>query len=153
MGYSTDFFGQFKLNKKLDDTTFEFLNKLNQTRRMKRRVDAKYGVDGEFYVDGTGFAGQGHDANIVDHNTPPRTQPGLWCQWIPTEDRQGIIWDGGEKFYHYDAWLQYLIDKVLAPRGYKLTGSVEFQGEDRADFGRITVRNGKVQVKQGKRIY
>jgi hypothetical protein len=32
--------------------------------------------------------------------------PGFWCQWVPSADGCGIEWDGGEKFYAYDKWLQ-----------------------------------------------
>lgn len=151
MGYSTDFYGQFKLNKKLDNKTYEFLTKLATTRRMKRRgLPSEYGTDGEFYVNGSGDFGQAEESNIVDYNTPPRTQPSLWCQWIPTEDRKGITWDGGEKFYEYVAWLQYIMNSVLIPRGYKLSGTVEFQGEDRDDRGLIVVKAGKITVKRAR---
>ena len=34
MGYTTDFTGQFDLDKPLDDETYEFLCKFNSTRRM-----------------------------------------------------------------------------------------------------------------------
>lgn len=78
---------------------------------------------------------------IINYNQPPSTQPGLWCQWIPTEDNMGIEWDGTEKFYHYVEWLQYLIDKVLAPKGYVVNGKVNYQGEDTDDKGIVTVYN------------
>lgn len=146
MGYSTDFFGAFTLNKKLDNETKEFLIKFNRTRRMARNVDPKYGIQGEFYVDGKGMAGQDHEENIINYNTPPSTQPGLWCQWRPTDDGKGIEWDGGEKFYNYVEWLQYLIDKILAPKGYVLTGDVEYRGEESDDMGVISVNKNKIVV-------
>ena len=31
-----------------------------------------------------------------------------------------------EKFYYYVEWLRYLIDNILAPRGYILNGDVEY---------------------------
>jgi hypothetical protein len=34
MGYTTDFYGQFKLNKKLDDVTYTLLQGLGTTRRI-----------------------------------------------------------------------------------------------------------------------
>ncbi len=52
MGYTTDFSGILKFNRPLTVKESNFLKKLNQTRRMGRNVDAKYGVEGEFYVDG-----------------------------------------------------------------------------------------------------
>jgi hypothetical protein len=150
MGYTTDFDGRFKLNRKLNKKDHKFLTKLAETRRVVRKVDAKYGVDGEFYVDGEGDFGQAHDSTILDYNKPPRTQPGLWCQWVPSEGGQFIQWDGGEKFYNYVEWLKYLIVKVLAPRNYILNGEVTWTGEDRGDVGKIIVVNNMVTTKQGR---
>ena len=94
MGYTTDFRGQFGLNKKLDEETYDFLVKFSKTR---------------------------HD----DINTP-----NIWCNWRPTDDRKNIEWNGTEKFYNYIEWIEYLIAKVFAPKGYVLNGDVEWVGED-----------------------
>lgn len=153
MGYNTDFSGQFNLNKPLDDETFTFLKKFNETRRMKRDLTklgmtqeeaATYGVEGEFYVSGGGFAGQDRDDSILNYNSPPSTQPTLWCQWIPTEDSLAIEWDQGEKFYESAEWIKYLIDNVLAPKGYILNGIVEAQGEDSDDRWDIVIVDNQV---------
>lgn len=148
MGYSTDFDGRFELNKELDNETYDLLLGLANTRRMKRDVDESYGVEGEFYIEGSGFAGQGHEDNIVEFNRPPKTQPSLWLQWIPTEDKIGIEWDGGEKFYHADKWIVYLIDKVLQPRGYVLNGTVFAQGEEYHDTWRIDIVDNVVTISE-----
>lgn len=153
MGYTTDFNGTLKLNKKLSEEDHKFLNKLAETRRMARKVDAKYGVEGEFYVDGGGMFGQGREDNVIDHNRPPRTQPSLWLQWVPTEDGMGIEWDGGEKFYNYVEWLEYLIEKILEPRGYILNGEVYWYGEDRGDNGIIKVKDNQVSTYLGQIKY
>lgn len=147
MGYTTEFRGRIDLDKELSQEDREFLTKFSETRRMARNVDPKYGVEGEFYVDGTEQFGQGHDTNIIDYNRPPKTQPGLWCQWVPTSDGKGIEWDGEEKFYNYVKWLEYLIDKILAPRGYVANGEVEWRGEEWEDTGRIVVTNNVVEVR------
>jgi hypothetical protein len=153
MGYSTDFSGKLKLNKQLslDDKTF--LEKLANTRRMARNVDPKYGVEGEFYVEGGGMMGQDRDDTIIDYNVPPKTQPGLWCQWVPTEDGWFLEWDGGEKFYNYVEWLEYLIEKVLKPRGYSLSGEIEWVGEDPDDRGMIRVKDNVVKTLEAKVVY
>jgi hypothetical protein len=153
MGYSTDFQGCFKLDRPLDEETKTFLTKLATTRRVKRQTSPEYGVDGEFYVDGGGFMGQDHDSTVVDYNTPPVTQPGLWCQWIPNEEGTEIVWDGGEKFYEYAEWLQYIVSRVLNVKNYTLNGSVYWQGEDHDDFGVIEVKDSIVNVKNGRRVY
>lgn len=145
MGYTTDFRGKLILNKKLTKKDNEFLVKFAETRRMARNVDPKYGVEGEFYVDGRDeFFSTDKDKDIIDYNRPPKTQPGLWCQWVPSEDGLGIEWDGGEKFYNYVEWLEYIIKNFLAPKGYVLMGTVEWRGEEWDDRGEIRVFNNEV---------
>lgn len=152
MGYTTEFEGQFYLDKKLTDEDAEFLRKFSSTRRMKRNIEG-YGAEGEFYVDGEGFHGQDREDTVIDYNHPPSTQPGLWCQWIPTDDDMGIEWDGGEKFYEYEEWIIYIIDNILAPRGYTLNGEVRWAGEDNSDLGMIVVTNNVVTTKTGYVTY
>ena len=153
MGYTTDFEGSFNITPVLSQKDNEFLTKFSETRRMARNVGPEYGIEGEFYVDGTGWAGQDSDKNVINYNRPPSTQPGLWCQWIPTDDGSELVWDGGEKFYNYVEWLDYLIDKILAPRGYTLNGECQWFGEERDDVGVIIVKNNKVTTKVGKLVY
>lgn len=71
--------------------------------------------------------------------------PGTYCQWQITRDCSGIEWDGGEKFYDYVEWLQYIIDKILAPSGIHLTGSVAYFGEEVTDNGMLIIKDGKVE--------
>jgi hypothetical protein len=146
MGYSTQFVGEFKVDRPVDTETYNLLVGLATTRRMKRRVDAKYGVDGEFYV-------EDDDEGVVDNNRTPSTQPSLWCQWLIDDDRQTISWDGGEKFYDYVEWIKYIADRVLKPRGYKLSGEVEWQGEDARDIGIIVVTENEVTTKKGRVVF
>lgn len=141
MGYTTDFRGSFRLDKKLSPEIKEYLTSFSDSRRMGRKTDSVYGVDGEFFTDGTGFKGQDSGDTVIDINEPPSTQPSLWCQWIPTEDGLEIEWDGGEKFYNYTEWIYYIINKILKPNGYTLNGSVHWRGEDFDDDGVIEVRD------------
>lgn len=151
MGYTTDFMGQFEFNKPLDDETYDFLYKLANTRRMKRDLPKEYGIEGEFFVDGTGFSGQEHTPDIIDYNSPPRTQPSLWLQWTPNEDRSALEGDTGEKFYCYVEWLEYIIEKLLKgkfkDKGYVLNGKVEWRGESWGDTGTIKVKENVIKVK------
>lgn len=148
MGYTTDFSGQFNLNKELSPKMAQYLKKFNETRRMKRNTDDAFGIEGEFFVFGGGSFGQDHEPNIIDFNKEPSTQPSLWCQWTPTQDGMGIEWDGGEKFYSYTEWLVYLIHKVLAPNGYVLNGVVEYSGEEMGDVGEIVVVDNRVFLRE-----
>lgn len=70
--------------------------------------------------------------------------PTSYCHWQLTRDCMGIEWDGGEKFYDYVEWLQFIVDKILAPAGLTLSGQLEFDGEDSKDNGTISVVDGKV---------
>lgn len=156
MGYTTDFEGSFNITPVLSQKDNEFLTKFSETRRMARNVGPEYGIEGEFYVDGDGdrdWSWSDPKTNVIDYNKPPSTQPGLWCQWVPTDDGSELVWDGGEKFYNYVEWLQYLIDKILAPRGYTLNGECRWFGEERDDVGVIIVKNNIVTTKVGKLTY
>jgi len=154
MGYTTEFEGSFTITPKLSAECRKYLARFSETRRVKRDVNKLLslpdplrekmplglGIDGEFFVGEPGTCGtRAEDSSIVDYNVPPSTQPGLWCQWIPTHDGKELAWDGGEKFYNYIEWLQYLVDNFFAPYGYKLNGQVKWAGEDRDDVGVITV--------------
>lgn len=72
--------------------------------------------------------------------------PSMWCQWVVGNDWQSIIWNGDEKFYGYVGWIRHINDKFLTPRGYVLSGTVAFQGEDLKDSGRIVATDGKIEV-------
>lgn len=150
MGYTTDFSGRFELDRELDDDLYTFLCKFNDTRRMARKLPPEFGVEGEFYVAAGGHCGQDHSDDIIDYSIPPSTQPGLWCQWRPTDDRKGIEWDGGEKFYEYGAWLEYIIVNFLKPNGYILNGQVSWEGEDSSDKGYIFVVNNDINMTNGE---
>jgi len=153
MGYTTEFSGEFKINKPLDDDTYKLLDGLSKTRRMARNVGPEYGVEGEFYIEGSGFMGQDDEDNVINSNQPPKTQPGLWCQWRPTDDKEYIEWDGGEKFYNYVEWIEYIIEKILRPRGYSLTGQVAWYGEESEDTGFINIEDNEVRTEVGETFY
>lgn len=160
MGYTTSFCGRFSIDKELSPAHFDYLMAFSKTRRYKRdaaktaeRADSlriavglPVGVEGEFFVGETGFAGQDKGADALDYNKPPSTQPGLWCLWEPTEDGKGIHWNGVEKFYDYIEWLGYISKNFLKPWGYTLSGNVSWFGEDLEDSGVISVVNGLITI-------
>lgn len=166
MGYTTEFKGKFSLTPSLSDEQRKYLKKFSQTRRMKRdpkklmelfkgkggypgrtgTPEEIYGNQGQFFVGGEGFRGQDRDGSVIDGNYPPMGQPSLWCQWIPNKDGNKLKWDGGEKFYHYTEWLEYLIRNFFEPWGIKVSGVVKWEGEDSDDMGKIVVVNNEVTV-------
>lgn len=159
MGYTTDFTGRFELDKPLIAVHSDYLRAFGQTRRVKRdaaktaelpdpvreMAGLPVGIEGEYFVGATGDFGQEYTPDVIDDNCPSETQPGLWCQWTPTEDRTAIVWDGGEKFYHYIEWLEYVVKNFIEPWGYKLNGRVHWVGEDSDDSGVIRVIDNVVE--------
>ena len=144
MGYTTEFKGSLTFNKSLSDKMLKYVQLFNNTRRMGRNIEG-FGAEGEFYAFSTENMGQNYDENIIDYNGSPKTQPGLWCQWT-SYDGLTLEWDGSEKFYNYTEWLYYLINKVFAPNGYVLNGTITYRGEDFGDFGEIYVQDNKVYL-------
>jgi hypothetical protein len=167
MGYTTDFYGSFTIDKPLKPEHAAYLLKFVETRRMARdekkaskfpdpvreAVGLPVGKEGGYFVGGRGFAGQDGDDSVIKHNDPPADQPGLWCQCIPNNEGTEIKWDGNEKFYNYTEWLEYLIEHFLKPWGYVLNGEVEWEGEDRGDMGKIVVKNNDMSTRAGKVSY
>jgi len=168
MGYNTDLFGSFKLDRPLSQAQNIYLKKFSETRRMKRNasiadtltdsarsaVGLPVGEEGEYFVGGKeDMFGQNKDESVIDYNRPPRTQPGLWCQWIPNNNGTEIEWDGEEKFYDHVEWIEYIIKNFIKPWNYYLNGEVEWQGDERDDIGKIVVKNNAVSIKVGKIIF
>ena len=163
MGYTTDFNGTLKFNKEVTEELKNFINNFSNSRRMERNNEkikevfpdwenqcykGNLGREGEYFIGGNGFKGQGEDQSIINFNYPPITQPGLWCQWI-INDNGELEWDGGEKFYCYVEWLEYLIENFFDPEGYILNGIIGYQGESFDDYGDIVVIDNDVTVNEG----
>ncbi len=154
MGYTTNFTGKFTCTPALNPDQVAYLKALNHTRRMQRKGASKLpdplrkavglplGDEDEYFVGGTGWAGQDHDDTIVEYNSPPGSQPSLWCQWEPSDDGKFIKWDGGEKFYQYVDWIKYFNEHFFKPWGVKLSGDVKWRGEDTSDRGVMVANNG-----------
>ncbi len=164
MGYTTQFEGNFQLDRPLFDSQALYLLEFARTRRVKRSVGAlsalpdlgREAVDLPLGEEGGYFINESHPqaiASILDENRPPTGQPSLYCQWIPTADGHGVEWDGREKFYRYVEWLQYLIIHFLDCWGYQLSGTVNWQGEVPSDRGQIVVVDNQiVQPKQAETL-
>ncbi len=159
MGYSTDFLGSLHFSRPLRDQEMDYINALTQCRRMKldvaklhetykgahgnpfAKTDADvYGVDGEYFTQELSY----DDPCVIAYNTPPATQPGLWCHW--TVSKKELTWDGGEKFYKYVEWLQYFIRHFFDKWGIALDGAMQWQGERREDRGTISVWCSKIHI-------
>lgn len=95
MGYTTDFRGSIKITPKLTENVKNFINGLQNSRRMKRNPSklpkrvpktnplGTWGDEGEFYFNPKSEnLGQENTKDIIDYNNPPATQPSLWLQWV-----------------------------------------------------------------------
>lgn len=104
MGYTTEFTGSVTVTPPLNPDEIDYLRRFADSRRMDRTA-------GPYAVADTGFRGP----DVKDYNRPPQGQPGLWCDWTPTDDGSAIRWNGTKKFRNADEWMAYLIDTFLAP--------------------------------------
>lgn len=160
MGYTTEFIGQFDCTPALPAQLVKDINDYADTRHFKRNCDeTKYGLEGEMYIDrdkrdimGASTPGTerqwdtSSDPEVKSYNEPAGNCPGLWCQWVATEDGRHIEWDENEKFYHYIDWLKWIVEKFLKPNGISLSGEVRWQGEDEDDKGRIKVVDNEITL-------
>jgi hypothetical protein len=119
VGYSTDFYGKFKLSRKLSDEEYKTLVDFSEVRH-------------------------GNNHHLLAGQDPE--YPGFWCQWVPAEDREHLEWDGNEKFYDYVEWLELIIDKFFELWGILLNGDVRWEGEDPDDKGVISVNDSIVTI-------
>lgn len=157
MDYTTTFSGEIAIDPPLNPEEISYLKKFNVTRRMARE-------NGPYYVDGSGYYGQGDDNDIEDYNRPPPGQPGLWCQWTPTDDGKSLVWDEGEKFYDSAEWMKYIIDHFLQPGckakdhlgflqgNHVCNGVIEAQGEDADDRWDLVVMGNVVATRDYTRV-
>ncbi len=76
--------------------------------------------------------------------TDLKEPPSFYCQWVTDYNGSVLAWDGGEKFYRYVDWLEYLIHNYFGPWGYLLNGEVQYRGEGYGDHGTIIVRDNRV---------
>ncbi|MGC4117276.1 MAG: hypothetical protein QM765_22490 [Myxococcales bacterium] len=155
MGYSTDFFGKVQITPPLNAQEVAYLTKFSETRRMHLK-------QGPYFVSQPGYAGQEDGPDVVDYNEPPPGQPGLWCQWVPADDGAALGWNGAEKFYEAEAWMQYLVEHFLRPGAkaassgdpqfagftfnHRVEGRILASGEEFPDLWRIDVADNQVST-------
>ena len=71
MGYSTDFYGEFTLNKKLDEKLHAYLKKFSESRRMKRDITKLPSLitDKRLAEYNNLFGGSGQSLSFFDYNS------------------------------------------------------------------------------------
>jgi hypothetical protein len=155
MGYTTTFEGVIHVEPPLNEQEVSYLQRFSESRRMNRR-NGPYFIDPEDENRGIWDVAE----DVIDHNEPPRGQPGLWCGWTVSNDGKYVLWDGGEKFYYSAKWMKYLIDHFLMHRAlgmgaselegftfnHTLNGTIEAQGEEASDRWLLIVEDNVVKV-------
>lgn len=145
----------------------------------KTNPEQVYGFRGEYFAKDDNNCGQNSDSSIIDYNMASGEigwkeydgdwnkrdelqkalnadkikQPGLWCQWVLSDDGTELSWDGGEKFYNYIEWLKYYVVHFFEPWGIKLNGEITWQGEDSNDMGKIIVTDNVIEIYEGEVEY
>jgi hypothetical protein len=171
MGYDTDFDGYMVITPPLNAEQAAYINKFSATRRVKRdpakasqipdplreAVGLPIGEEGGYCVkfgpdEAMGSIYAQDDTmphgrkSVLDNNNPPADQPGLWCQWVITEDGSKLQWDYCEKFYEPYLWLIYIQEHFLTPWGSKLNGEIDWNGEEPRDMGTMYAEDGKIEA-------
>jgi hypothetical protein len=150
MGYTTEFKGSFNITPALKPEHKLYLEKFASSRRMiretiglgtfsdpvRKAVNLPLGWQGGYFIGELDVETRSCMIQVTAQ-TPPGSQPNLWCQWVPDETGTHLEWDQGEKFYNYREWLAYLTEHFLTPWGYTLSGEVSYQGENEDDHGVI----------------
>jgi hypothetical protein len=104
VGYHTEFTGHVAVTPPLNEHEVNYLRKFANSRRYAR-------TSGPYQTETDSYRGP----DTVDYNDRADGQPGLWCDWEPSDDGTRISWNGTEKFYYADVWMRYLIDTFLRP--------------------------------------
>jgi hypothetical protein len=132
-----EFLGHIIIDPPLNLEELDYFNKFSGTRRMDRKK-------GPYFVEGTNYADDNiHNADVFDYNKHPKSQPGLWCKWIPTHNGKCIKWNGYERFYNPEKWLEYLIVHFFGNEPVaKLVHPEEFS------FLETHILNGIIEVKE-----
>jgi len=154
----------FKTKSDCDEAA-KLINGLARTRRMARdltkveeylpKPSEEYGVQGElFYPDykwpWQACCGQNfNDPSVVEPNIPPVTQPSLWLHWVVDSTDENVMYitrDPTRGFYHYIEWMQYLIDKIIAPRNGIVNGHLKWSDVQDDEHGSIYINDNIVKM-------
>lgn len=76
-------------------------------------------------------------------------KPLSYMQWVPSESLESIVYDGHEKFYYYDKWMEWVLKKLIE-LGVVANGSIAWSGESAIDTGVLIVENNVLTVSKNK---
>ena len=107
MGLHTSYLGHVRITPALNSDEIEFFRAFNETRHHGDDDAPLRTVQHPAENDRTGDVGA--------FNRAAPGMPGLWCPWTCCGTGCCLHWDGVEKPYQPQEWLEYLIDTFLRP--------------------------------------
>ena len=69
-----------------------------------------------------------------------------WCDFEVSKTQ--LYWNQSEKTRCYVEWLEYLVKHFFEPNGVKLSGVMNWQGDDEHDIGHIIMVNNAISVRE-----
>lgn len=159
MGYTTKFTGQFRLDRKLHPSHANYLRAFNDSRHMRFNTKRAEGIDDPYRVAAglpvgregmyCAFVREGVSVGrgiVLEDASPLGPNTSRYCDWVPTDDDQGIAWDGAEKFGGFAAWLAFVVEHFLDRWSYAVRGAVAWEGKSDGDTGVLVVLNNRLVV-------
>lgn len=117
MGYNTDFEGEITVTPALTAAEYAVMRKLTTER----------------HEDNSMYGGRGE-------------APGYYCDWEFSVDGTRLYWNGGEKSYEMDKWLELLVRKLP---GHEFHGTVVARGEEFNDMWKMVADGRTVTRSNG----
>lgn len=127
--YKTKFYGEYKFSDNATPYLLTYLSKFFRTIHIERDVEkikeSYYNWKDYSYYGDLGYEGELYvnpeDKSYGNKNLLAVTK---WCHFAieKREDGNFLIWNGNKRFYHYEAWIQYIIDRFLQPHKIELNG-------------------------------
>lgn len=127
--YKTKFYGEYKFSDNATPYLLTYLSKFFRTIHIERDVEkikeSYYNWKDYSYYGDLGYEGELYvnpeDKSYGNKNLLAVTR---WCNFAidKREDGNFLIWNGNKRFYHYEAWIQYIIDRFLQPHKIELNG-------------------------------
>jgi len=128
VGYNTNWDGYFVIEPKLSQEHYDHIEKFCNTRHEDKNGKMLYRNYGISTV----------HCDLQLHSISTATI---------------LRWNGSEKTYNLEKWVEYLIKNFFKPNGYKLNGEMTWQGEGPDDRGKVVVKDNKLEIKQGRIVY
>lgn len=105
MGLYTSFLGRIEIEPPLSGREVDFVRTFAQTRHWD---------SGDPGVRLAAHPDDNECGDVADYNRAAPGMPGLWCPWTVCKEGCCLHWDGVEKPYDAQRWLEYVIGTFLA---------------------------------------